>query len=32
MSGFKYELRLPEAALQLQTAWRARGPRLLLSR
>jgi hypothetical protein len=32
VSAFKYDLNLPEAALHLQTAWRARGPRLLLKR
>jgi hypothetical protein len=32
VSNFKYDLKLPEAALEIQAAWRARGPRLLLSR
>ncbi|GAX78780.1 hypothetical protein CEUSTIGMA_g6217.t1 [Chlamydomonas eustigma] len=32
VSAFKYDLNLPDAALHLQTVWRARGPRLLLKR
>lgn len=32
VSNYKYELNVPDAALALQAAWRARGPRLFLSR
>ena len=32
VSSFKYELNLPNAALQIQTAWKARGPRVFFGR